>query len=312
MAGWADSGAGCQNGLMAEGQGRGGGARRVDASMSLLADLFAGDALDSGYAAAARARPNKTGTMRRRRGVGLAGVSAMLALTGLLAAVAGLQVRRHEPAAVKERHRLIAEIRDRTATSDALERRLAAVRKETERARAAALARSAAGRRARQNLARAADAAAATERTGPGLTVTVDDAPSGATAEGGDGTDGANGTADSGLVYDQDLQILVNGLWGAGATAIAVNGRRLTSTTAIRAAGDAILVDYRPLSPPYEVTALGGDRLRDAFDRSAAGEHFRTLEDQFGIRVDEHEARATLLPAAAPPRLRYAREETRR
>jgi uncharacterized protein YlxW (UPF0749 family) len=282
--------------------------------MSLLADLFAGDALDPGYAAAARRRaaaenrpaPGKPGKPGKRRGVGRAGVSVMLALTGLLAAMAVLQVRRQEPAAVKERHRLIAEIRDRTAASDALERRLDAVRDETERARAAALARSAAGRRARQDLARAADAAAATERSGPGLTVTVDDAPRAATS---DGDDGATGTTDSGLVYDQDLQILVNGLWGVGAGAIAVNGRRLTSTTAIRAAGDAILVDYRPLSPPYEVTALGGDRLRDAFDRSAAAEHLRSLEDQFGIRFDEHGERAAALPAAAPPRLRYAREE---
>jgi uncharacterized protein YlxW (UPF0749 family) len=253
-------------------------------------------------------RAGPAGVPRMRRGVGRAGVSAMLALTGLLAAIAGVQVRRHEPAVVKERHRLVAEIRDRTAASDALERRLDAVRKETERARTAALARSAAGRRARQDLTRAADAAAVTERTGPGLTVTVDDAPRDA-ATGGTSGGGTGGTADSGLVYDQDLQILVNGLWGAGAGAVAVNGLRLTSTTAIRAAGDAILVDYRPLSPPYEVTALGGHRLRDGFDRSAAGEHFRTLEDQFGIRFDEHEKRAVLLPAAAPPRLRYAREE---
>ena len=285
--------------------------------MSLLADLFAADVLDPGYAAAARRRaaagsrpaPGNTGNTGKRRGAGRAGVAAMLALTGLLAAVAGLQARRHEPAAVKERHRLIAEIGDRTAASDALERRLEAVRDETERARAATLARSAAGQRARRALARAADAAAATERSGPGLVVTVDDAPRAATSGSGDGGTGA---ADSGLVYDQDLQILVNGLWGAGAGAIAVNGRRLTSTTAIRAAGDAILVDYRPLSPPYEVTALGGDRLRDAFGRSAAAEHFRTLEDQFGIRFDERGERAARLPAAASPRLRYAREETRR
>lgn len=267
--------------------------------MSLLADLFADAALDPGYAAAARRR----GAAPRRRGAGVTAVAAMLALIGLLGAVAGLQVRRHEPAAVEERHRLIAEIRDRTAESDALERRLDAVRGQAERARTAALAASAAGRRRREDLARAADAAAATQRSGPGLTVTIDDAPRAA---------GTNDPGGTGLVYDQDLQILVNGLWGAGATAIAVNGRRLTSTTAIRAAGDAILVDYRPLSPPYEVIALGGDGLRAAFDDSPAGEHFRALEDQFGIRFDERGERAARLPPAAAPRLRYAREGTPR
>lgn len=266
--------------------------------MSLLADLFAGDALDPGYAAAAR-RPAKTAGGRRR---GL-GAAAILALAGLLGAVAALQVHRHEPAAVRERHRLIAEIRDRTAESDALQRRLEAVRAGTERARAAALASSAAGTRVRRELARAADAAAATPRTGSGLAVTVDDARPGAPTDEG---------AAAGRIYDQDLQILVNGLWAAGATAIAVNGQRLTSTTAIRAAGDAVLVDYRPLSPPYEVTALGGGRLRNAFDGSAAGEHFRTLKGQFGIRFDEREVEGARMPPAAALRLRYAREEARR
>jgi uncharacterized protein YlxW (UPF0749 family) len=260
--------------------------------MSLLADLFAGDTLDPGYAEVAG--------RRRATRRGAAGLSVMLALTGLLVAIAVLQVRRHEPAAVKERHRLIAEIRDRTAESGALQRQLATVRAQTEQARTAALARSADGRRARRELARAADAAAATERSGPGLTVTLDDAPP-----------EADVGPDSGRIYDQDLQLLVNGLWGAGARAIAVNGQRLTSTTAIRAAGDAILVDYQPLSPPYKVTALGGDRLRPEFDDSAAGAHFRTLEDQFGIRFGESSERAARVPAAAALRLRYAREETR-
>ena len=36
---------------------------------------------------------------------------------------------------------------------------------------------------------------------------------------------------------------LVNGLWQAGAEAISINGQRLTSTSAIRFAGQAILVD---------------------------------------------------------------------
>ena len=48
-------------------------------------------------------------------------------------------------------------------------------------------------------------------------------------------------------------------LWQSGAEAIAINGQRLTSFSAIRAAGDAILVDNRPLVPPY--TVLGYDSL---------------------------------------------------
>lgn len=53
--------------------------------------------------------------------------------------------------------------------------------------------------------------------------------------------------------------MIVNGLWQAGATDMAINGRRLTPTSAIRAAGEAILVNYRPMSPPYVVSAIGPD-----------------------------------------------------
>ena len=72
--------------------------------------------------------------------------------------------------------------------------------------------------------------------------------------------------AAQGRVLDRDLQIVVNGLWAAGAEAISINGQRLTALSAIRSAGEAILVDFRPLSPPYVVSAVGEPtRCRPAF-----------------------------------------------
>ena len=38
-----------------------------------------------------------------------------------------------------------------------------------------------------------------------------------------------------------DLQRVVNGLWAAGAEAVAVNGQRVTGLTAIRSANDVVL-----------------------------------------------------------------------
>jgi uncharacterized protein YlxW (UPF0749 family) len=38
---------------------------------------------------------------------------------------------------------------------------------------------------------------------------------------------------------------------------VAVNEQRLTGFTAIRGAGEAILVNYQPLTRPYTVTAVG-------------------------------------------------------
>ena len=63
-------------------------------------------------------------------------------------------------------------------------------------------------------------------------------------------------------VYDSDIQLLVNALWTSGAESIAINEGRLTSTSAIRSAGDAILVNYRPLLPPFVISAIGDKDLK--------------------------------------------------
>ncbi|MCW2948171.1 MAG: hypothetical protein JWR24_4888 [Actinoallomurus sp.] len=272
---------------------------RPDASMSLLADLLAGTGLEPGYKAAA-VRRAASGDRRSRYGTGARLFAATLVL-GLLGAVAVAQVRRGEPVAERQRRALIAQIRQRTEETDGLQRQADELRGQTERLRQSALARSDAGRRAREELDRVAVAVAAVPVSGAAAVVTVDDAH------------GARGTAaqQDGRIYDQDLQELVNGLWAAGATAVAVNGQRMTATTAIRSAGDAILVDYRPLSPPYAVTAAGDPgTIENAFADSPAGRAFRTLKTTFGIRYDIRKEDSVRLPAAPAPRLRYARQET--
>lgn len=87
-------------------------------------------------------------------------------------------------------------------------------------------------------------AAGAVELAGPGLTVTIDDAP-----------DAAAGSLNQ--VLDRDLQDIVNALWQMGAAGIAVNDQRLTGATAIRGAGEAILVNYQPITRPYVISAVG-------------------------------------------------------
>ena len=79
-------------------------------------------------------------------------------------------------------------------------------------------------------------------------------------------------------VLDLDLQMLANGLWQAGAEAVAINGHRLSGLTAIRSAGDAITVDYRSLTRPYRVEAIGDPRtLQARFVESPAGAWWNDL-----------------------------------
>ncbi|WP_323793389.1 DUF881 domain-containing protein [Nocardioides sp.] len=74
------------------------------------------------------------------------------------------------------------------------------------------------------------------------------------------------------LVQDSDLGLLVNGLWEAGAEAIAVNGQRLTARSAIRTSGQAIEVNEKGIAGPYVVEAIGDTRTLSArlFDTTSA------------------------------------------
>jgi len=82
-------------------------------------------------------------------------------------------------------------------------------------------------------------------------------------------------------IHDTDVQLVVNALWAAGAEAVAVNDSRLVATTPIRAAGDTIVVNFRPLSPPFKVSAIGADRSR--FEGSDIAKRFRRWTNLFGL-----------------------------
>ena len=111
---------------------------------------------------------------------------------------------------------------------------------------------------------------------GPGAVVTLTDAP---VKEGEEGSDVER-------VLDSDVQRAVNGLWSVGAEAIAVNGQRLTAQSAIRSAAGAILVNYRPLRPPYRVEAIGPPDLALDFAATPDAQELASVSKQFGIGLD--------------------------
>ncbi|MEZ5095425.1 MAG: DUF881 domain-containing protein [Nocardioides sp.] len=126
---------------------------------------------------------------------------------------------------------------------------------------------------------------------GPGLRLTVDDSPSGLDEE---------------AVQARDLALLVNALWGSGAEAIAINGRRLTPLTSIRNSNRAINVNSQPLAPPYVVEAIGDpDSLPRDFVNSFEGQRFFALADAVHFKVQSASVGTLRLPAGPGPRLRY-------
>ena len=126
---------------------------------------------------------------------------------------------------------------------------------------------------------------------GPGAVVTLTDAP---VKEGEEGEDVEK-------VLDSDVQRAVNGLWSVGAEAIAVNGQRLTAQSAIRSAAGAILVNYRPLKPPYRVEAIGPPGLADRFATTPDAQELASVSAQFGIGLQASSVETISLRSATSP-----------
>ncbi|MDO5066246.1 MAG: DUF881 domain-containing protein [Propionibacteriaceae bacterium] len=124
--------------------------------------------------------------------------------------------------------------------------------------------------------------------SGPGVVIRATDAP-------------AQADSARGLIFDSDLSRLVNGLWEAGAEAVAINGHRITSMTPIRSAGSAITVDYVSISPPYQVEAIGDPAtLQARFAQTTAGSWWQYIHDNYGIGF-EIKAAAQVLELPADP-----------
>ncbi|MCW2695449.1 MAG: uncharacterized protein JWR62_534, partial [Modestobacter sp.] len=154
-------------------------------------------------------------------------------------------------------------------------------------------------------LAAVAMAAGTVAVTGPGLEVTLGNAAADADS---DPVGGSPEIALAGLVQDSDLQLVVNALWASGAEAVSINGQRLGPTTAIRQAGGAILVDFRPVASPYEVAAVGDpDGLANGFLSSPEATYVAGLERDYGLTFQYARSDELSLPAGASAELRAAR-----
>ena len=142
-------------------------------------------------------------------------------------------------------------IQAKSRTNALLEQQLAREHGQVDDLAHRAAGQSAGQRRRLDDLARQAGTA---PLTGPGLSVTLNDAPPNATAR----IPGVPEPQPNDLViHQQDLQAVVNALWRGGARGIQVMDQRLISTSAVRCVGNTLLLQGRVYSPPYTVTAVG-------------------------------------------------------
>lgn len=269
-----------------------------DTRPGLLAELMS-HTLDEDYRSVALARSGTPvasvspgGGVDRPlpRGTALA---VVLALFGLLLSVSIVRTEQDRPRALQERAALVDSIHAAEARYADLRRELSTVQADVAGLQNRVAARVRSDGRLSSRLEPLAVAAGTTAVRGPGVVVTVDDAPS----AGGDG-----------VILDIDLRALVNGLWAAGAEAVAVDGHRLTSLTSIRLAGQAITVGYRSVSPPYVVTAIGDPQTLPArLLETRGGQTWLTLKANFGIRFDTAVSERLTLPDQPREHLLHAR-----
>ncbi|MEJ8646541.1 DUF881 domain-containing protein [Streptomyces sp. MS1.AVA.3] len=278
-------------------------AARPDASMSLLTNVM-DHSLDDGYAEAA-ARKSEAGVRGLPRTLrAKLGLAAGLVLAAVVVTVGAAQARISAPTLAKERTELINRIQKGTGEADRQQQRVDALRDDVSRMQREALKKHGGDKAELLALL-----SGSSQATGPGVKLVVDDAK-GAESNGG-GPRESSGFSDTGRVRDRDMQRVVNGLWASGAEAISVNGQRLTSLSAIRAAGDAILVDNKPLVPPYTVLAVGdGQRLSTAFQGSADGQYLHVLQENYGVRTRISAENEVTLPPAPSLIVRTAKPQS--
>lgn len=112
---------------------------------------------------------------------------------------------------------------------------------------------------ARSEVAALAPAAGLVPVVGPGLRVSMSDAP-----RDSDGNYPAGVDPDDLVIHQQDVQAAVNALWAGGAEAMMIMDQRVLTTSAVRCIGNTLLLQGRTYSPPFVITAIGDEAAMSA------------------------------------------------
>lgn len=258
------------------------------ASMALLREVM-DPPLDPGYASSADRR-ERAGLPRSTGGRTLLLVVTSIVL-GFLLSVAAQTLRTPDSADATTKAELADRIQDAAELGDERAAEITVLRSEVAQLQDRR-ADPAADQREREA---AALHAGATSVIGPGVLLTLNDPPP--TAD----------RRDDERVLARDLQTIVNGLWAHGAEAIAINDQRLTSTSTIRFAGLAIVVDLKALARPYEVAVIGDQaQLLEELGPGGTGTYLGELRSDYSIVVDLEARDEVRLPAATRPSTRVA------
>jgi uncharacterized protein YlxW (UPF0749 family) len=219
-------------------------------------------------------------------------VALAAALLGFLAVLAA----RQPPRAARDLRRL--ELVDLIRDQDGRVRRLRNEVRSLEAAFAAGTD-TAEVRRLRRRVEAASARAGSGPVEGPGVVVILDDSSA-----------RRSPTGDPGdlVVHERDIQAVVNALWAGGAEAVAVNGERLTAMSAVRCAGNTLLLHGALHSPPYRIAAIGDpSRLGSSLPGQPGIGRLMAAAREVGLRFDIERRSARLGADGPSPLVELAR-----
>ena len=139
--------------------------------------------------------------------------------------------------------------------------------------------------------------------SGPGVQITLSDAPPGQIP--------AGATPNDLVIHQQDIEDTMNALWSGGAEAMTVQGVRITSRTVIRCIGNVILVDGTSFSPPYVIQAIGDPAtLRATVTANPRMVNYQAYVTKYGLGWDmQTKDSLSFAPATTPLTVNYATVE---
>lgn len=143
---------------------------------------------------------------------------------------------------------------------------------------------------------------------GPGVTVTLTDAPDDVRAAVRADPGGPVEPEDL-VVHQQDLQAVANALWLGGAEAMTLQGQRVVSTTGIKCIGNTVVLHGVPYAPPYVISAIGDpDELLRELDASVYVRNYRGYVRAYDLGYDVRtESRLSAPAYTGGAELRHAR-----
>jgi uncharacterized protein YlxW (UPF0749 family) len=159
---------------------------------------------------------------------------------------------------------------------------------------------------ARAKVAALEPAAGLVPVVGPGISVSMSDAPRDSAGNYPAGVD-----PDDLVVHQQDVQSVVNALWAGGAEAMMIMDQRVLTTSAVRCIGNTLLLQGRTYSPPFVVTAIGdATAMSAALDVEPGVQLLLQYVDKYQLGYEVKVSESVELPAYdGPVRLTNARQE---